>query len=210
MRPLRILTNRNIIDRLHTVAPFFSYDTDPYIIIDDNGRLKWIVDAYTTTNNFPYSQSFDGFNYIRNSVKAVIDAYDGDVTFYITDEADPIAKCYSNVYPNLFSKNELPKGIKEHIKYPELMFDIQAKVYGKYHTQNPTTFYNKNDIWTVAKERYGTAKEEKEIEVTAEVSSDTKWVCPLCGYVHTGTDAPKACPACLHDQAYFEVNAKNY
>ncbi len=159
----RILINRNIVERLKTVAPFFEYDADPYMVIDSDGTLKWVVDAYTTTEYFPYSQSYGEFNYIRNSVKAVIDAYNGDVTFYISDKNDPIARAYSEIYPTLFSSEEIPDGIKEHIKYPEYIFNVQANVYGKYHISNPTTFYNKNDMWVIAKERYGTATEEKEI-----------------------------------------------
>lgn len=159
----RILINRNITERLEKVAPFFKYDNDPYIVIDGDGGLKWIVDAYTTTNLYPYSQSVGEFNYIRNSVKAVVDAYSGEVKFYIADKTDPIVNAYSSVYPELFEKEELPDDLKKHIKYPEYMFDIQARVYGKYHISNPTVFYNKNDMWTIAKERYGTATEEKEI-----------------------------------------------
>ncbi len=159
----RILINRNIIERLKTVAPFFEYDSDPYIIIDDDGSLKWVVDAYTTTEFYPYSQSYGDFNYIRNSVKGVVDAYNGDVKFYITDENDPIVRNYRAIYPKLFSNDEIPDGIKAHLKYPEYMFKVQSDVYGKYHISNPTTFYNKNDMWVVAKERYGNATEPKEI-----------------------------------------------
>ncbi len=160
----RILINRNIINRVKTVAPFFKYDTDPYMIIDDEGNLKWVVDAYTTTEYYPYAQSYGGeFNYIRNSVKAVVDAYNGDITFYVADENDPIVRNYRAIYPQLFSDKEIPDGIKEHIKYPEYMFKVQSDMYGKYHISNPTTFYNKNDTWVVAKERYGNATEPKEI-----------------------------------------------
>ncbi|MBO4941749.1 MAG: UPF0182 family protein [Clostridia bacterium] len=159
----RILINRNIVERLKTVAPFFKYDTDPYMVIDSDGKLKWVVDAYTTSEYFPYSQSYGEFNYIRNSVKAIVDAYNGDVTFYISDKNDPIALVYSKIYPTLFSSEEIPDGIKEHIKYPEYIFNVQSNVYGKYHISNPTTFYNKNDMWVIAKERYGTATEEREI-----------------------------------------------
>lgn len=160
----RILFNRNIIDRVKTVAPFFKYDTDPYMVIDDDGSLKWVIDAYTTTKYYPYSQSYGGeFNYICNSVKAVVDAYNGDVTFYVADEDDPVVRNYRAIYPQLFSDKEIPDGIKEHIKYPEYMFKVQSDVYGKYHLSNPTTFYNKNDTWVVAKERYGNAAEPKEI-----------------------------------------------
>lgn len=160
----RILFNRNILERAKTVAPFFKYDTDPYMIIDDDGTLKWVIDAYTTTAGYPYSQSYGGeFNYIRNSVKAVVDAYNGDVTFYVSDESDPVVRSYRLIYPHLFADGEIPDGIKSHIKYPEYMFKVQSDVYGKYHISNPTTFYNKNDTWAVAKERYGNAAEPQDI-----------------------------------------------
>ncbi len=159
----RILINRNILSRLESVAPFLKFDNDPYMVIDDDGSLKWVVDAYTTTSYYPYSQSIGEYNYIRNSVKAVVDAYTGDTTFYIADKTDPLVLNYSKIYPQLFSTEEIPDGIKKHIKYPEYLFNIQSKVYGKYHISNPTTFYNKNDTWVVAKERYGTSTDEKEL-----------------------------------------------
>ena len=159
----RILINRNIVKRLQKVAPFLNYDNDPYMVIDKDGGLKWVVDAYTATNRYPYSQSSGDFNYIRNSVKAVVDAYSGEVSFYIADKNDPIAKAYASIYPDLFEKGDIPEDIKEHIKYPEFLFDIQARVYGKYHISNPTVFYNKNDSWVIAKERYGTSTDEHEI-----------------------------------------------
>ncbi len=159
----KILINRNIIQRLKTVAPFFEYDPDPYMVIDGEGRLKWIVDAYTTTEYFPYSQSSGEFNYIRNSVKAVVDAYDGTVLFYATDD-DPIARCYKAIYPDLFVEDEFPFDLRENVKYPEYLFDIQSRVFGKYHISNPTTFYNKNDTWVIAKEKYGTSTDEVEIK----------------------------------------------
>ncbi len=161
----RILINRDVVSRLKVVAPFLTYDNDPYMIIDGQGNLKWVVDAYTTTKLYPYSQKYsDGdFNYIRNSVKAVVDAYNGDVTFYISDESDPIVRTYAAMYPQLFSKDELPDDIKKHVKYPEYMFKIQSNMYGKYHISNPTTFYNKNDTWKIAQERYGNNTDAREI-----------------------------------------------
>lgn len=161
----RILINRDVVSRLETVAPFFAYDGDPYMIIDAQGRLKWVVDAYTTTNRYPYSQRYGerNFNYIRNSVKAVVDAYDGSVTFYISDSEDPIVATYASIYPNLFSEDDIPDDIKRHIKYPEYMFKIQSDMYGKYHISNPSTFYNKNDMWVIAQERYGSTTEAKEL-----------------------------------------------
>lgn len=159
----RILINRNIIERLRMAAPFLQYDNDPYMVIDGDGSLKWIVDAYTTTKYYPYAQNYGSFNYIRNSVKAVVDAYNGSVTFYIIDKNDPIAACYNSIYPELFSKDEMSDELKKHTKYPEYLFGVQSAMYGQYHISNPTSFYNKNDMWVVAKERYGTSSEEKEI-----------------------------------------------
>ncbi len=159
----RILINRNIVERLKIAAPFLNYDPDPYMVIDDDGSLKWIVDAYTTTSDYPYSQSYGEFNYIRNSIKAVVDAYNGDVTFYIVDKNDPIAMSYNSMYPDLFSKNDMPAGLKKYMKYPEYMFKVQSTVYGKYHISDPTVFYNKNDNWVVAKEKYGSTSEAKDI-----------------------------------------------
>lgn len=161
----RLLINRDVMSRLKIVAPFFTYDDDPYMIIDDEGKLKWIVDAYTTTSAYPYSQKYGdrGFNYIRNSVKAVVDAYSGDVAFYISDDDDPIVHAYESIYPELFVKGEIPDDIKEHIKFPEYMFKVQSDVYGKYHISNPSTFYNKNDMWSIAQERYGNTSEAKEL-----------------------------------------------
>lgn len=159
----KILINRNITERLQKVAPFLRYDSDPYIIIDGEGRLKWIVDAYTETSEYPYSQRVGWQNYIRNSVKAVVDAYDGDVKLYISDKDDPIIMAYNKMYPNLFEKDELPEDIKEHIKFPEYLFKIQSEIYAKYHIDNPTAFYNKNDMWVVANEKYGSANEERSV-----------------------------------------------
>lgn len=160
----KILINRNIVERIKKVAPFFEYDKDPYMIIDKDGKLKWIVDAYTSSINFPYAQYYGDKNYIRNSVKVVVDAYEGDVKFYISDKDDPIALMYKNAYPDLFETEELGEDIKEHIKYPEYLFSIQADIYSKYHIDNPTAFYNKNDMWVIAKEKYGiSANEERTV-----------------------------------------------
>lgn len=151
----RMLINRNIIERVKTVAPFLAIDNDPHIVITDEGKLVWVVDAYTTTDKFPYSQPYEAeFNYIRNSVKITIDAYDGTTKFYIIDNSDPIVNAYSSIYPQLFEKEELPDEIFERTKYPENLFVIQAKMYQRYHTSSPTIFYNKSDMYTVASEKY--------------------------------------------------------
>ncbi|MBQ2754334.1 MAG: UPF0182 family protein, partial [Clostridia bacterium] len=149
----KLLINRNIYDRLNEVAPFFTYDQDPYIIVDNGGRLKWVVDVYTTSEWYPYSQYTGSYNYIRNSAKAVVDAYGGTVDFYITDYSDPIILSYEKTYPSLFSSTPMPEDIKNHVKYPEFLFKIQSNLYKTYHTDSIYDFYNKTDIFATAKER---------------------------------------------------------
>lgn len=150
----KILPNRNILERVKKVAPFFEYDENPYLLIDDSGRLKWIIDAYATSEYYPYAQKYGKFNYIRNSAKAVVDAYDGSVTFYITDESDPIVQTYKKIYPSLFSSEPIPQDLKRHIRYPEKLFKIQAEMYKQYHITDAHVFYNKSDVWDIAKEKY--------------------------------------------------------
>jgi len=146
----KILINRNIIDRAKKIAPFLTYDSDPYIVIN-NGRLCWIIDAYATTNRYPFSQPQGGVNYIRNSVKVVIDAVDGKPEFYIVDKNDPIVNSYSKMFPGLFKSSEfIPSGIKEHFKYPEGLFTVQCNVLGKYHITDSGVFYNGDDVWSIA------------------------------------------------------------
>lgn len=133
-------------------------DNDPYIVID-NGKLYWIQDAYTVTGNFPYSQKFGKINYIRNSVKIVLNAYDGDVTYYVIDKNDPLMKVYSNIFPNQFKDfNDFPEGLKAHIRYPEDLFKIQSEIYNTYHMNDPIVFYNKEDAWQIPYEIYGTGQ----------------------------------------------------
>ncbi|MBU3161731.1 UPF0182 family protein [Clostridium frigoris] len=146
----KILIDRNIIERAKKIAPFLTYDNDPYIVIN-GGRLYWIVDAYTTSNRYPYSQPQDGKNYIRNSVKVVIDALDGTPDFYIIDKNDPIVNSYSKIFPKLFKSSEMiPSGIKEHFKYPESLFSLQSDLLEKYHITDPGVFYNGDDVWSIA------------------------------------------------------------
>ncbi|WP_027626477.1 UPF0182 family protein [Clostridium lundense] len=150
-RDSRILLNRNIIDRVNKIAPFLVYDKDPYITIY-NDRLYWIIDAYTTSNRYPYSQPYNNINYIRNSVKVVVDALDGDVSFYIVDKNDPIVMSYSKIFKNLFKDfNTLPEGIRQHFKYPEDIFKIQCNVLEKYHMTDPMAFLNGDDLWEISK-----------------------------------------------------------
>ncbi|MBU5449875.1 UPF0182 family protein [Acetivibrio sp. MSJd-27] len=153
----KILINRNVLERVSKVAPFLEVDNDPYMVINEEGKLKWVVNCYTTSSEFPYSQpvSFNGrpINYIRDSVKAVVDAYDGTVDFYITDPNDPIVQTYKKIYPRFFNENPLPADIASHLQYPEKMFKVQSTVFKKYHTTNTDTFYNRTDVWEYCKEK---------------------------------------------------------
>ncbi len=146
----RVLFYRDIRERLGHVAPFLRFDNDPYVVISE-GRLFWIADAYTTSNRYPYSQPVgDGINYIRNSVKAVVDAYHGHVQLYIADEGDPLIQTYARIFPNtLRPLSEMPAGLREHLRYPEDIFKAQLHVYSTYHMDNPQVFYNREDQWTV-------------------------------------------------------------
>lgn len=150
----RVLLYRNIHDRVQKIAPFLRYDQDPYIVIND-GRLFWIQDAYTLTNRFPYSDPHGNINYIRNSVKVVIDAYNGDVSMYIVDPEDPMVQTYSKIFPTLFKPlEEMPEGLRAHIRYPEHLFQVQAQVFTQYHVTDPNVFYNREDLWQIPREKY--------------------------------------------------------
>ena len=138
----KILINRNIMERAKTIAPFLTYDKDPYIVIQ-GGKLYWILDAYTTSNKYPFSEPHDNINYIRNSVKVVVDSFNGDINFYISDKNDPIIKSYSKIFKGLFKDiDELPSEFVEHFRYPEEIFNIQCSTLGKYHIKDPEVFYN--------------------------------------------------------------------
>jgi uncharacterized membrane protein (UPF0182 family) len=175
----RILFHRQIRDRVHTIAPFLNLDDDPYITLI-NGQLFWIIDAYTTSSYFPYSEHFDaredieyikgdrnrlletnagwqlhGKNYVRNSVKAFINAYSGEVELYIFDDSDPIIKVWSNILPKVFkSKDQIPESYRQHIRYPADFLLVQGLMYAKYHMTDPTVFYNQEDLWIRATEKY--------------------------------------------------------
>ncbi len=175
----RIMFHRQIVDRVKLLAPFLKFDNDPYIVLD-NGKLYWMIDAYTTSDYYPYSEPFasdeaigygegndgkslnsnineifNGNNYIRNSVKVVVNAYDGSVDFYVFDNNDPLIKVWSKIYPGLFKpKSEMTKGMLAHIRYPVDMLLTQGIIYEKYHMTDPTVFYNQEDIWVRATEKY--------------------------------------------------------
>jgi len=162
----RIIINRNIEERVQKIMPYLSYEDDPYMTVAD-GRLYWIVDAYTTSAYYPYSEPYSGdvgsTNYIRNSVKVVVDAYNGDISYYITDPDDPIAKTMQKIYPNLFKNlNQMPDSIRQHIRYPNTLFRIQANVYTKYHMNDVKVFYQDEDLWDIAHQIYGTKEKEME------------------------------------------------
>ncbi|MYI74786.1 MAG: UPF0182 family protein, partial [Acidobacteria bacterium] len=146
----RILYHRNIADRVGTIAPFLRYDSDPYLVIAD-GRLFWIRDAYTATGDYPYATPIGGsINYIRNSVKVVIDAYNGTTTFYLAQPDDPLAAALGNVFPGLLQPlDAMPPGLRSHVRYPEGIFALQAATYSTYHMTNPAVFYNREDEWEV-------------------------------------------------------------
>jgi len=151
----RILIRRNVRDRVAALAPFLTYDQDPYIVVGDDGRLSWVMDAFTSSDTYPYSvhRNVDNtsLNYMRNSVKVVIDAYDGTTTFYVFDNNDPILAAYRGIFPGLFKDaSSMPAWLHKHLRYPELLLSLQAEVYGLYHMTNPEVFYNREDLWTVA------------------------------------------------------------
>ena len=163
----RIMYNRRIDARIRLIAPFLDYDADPYLVVS-GGKLYWIQDAYTTSNMYPYSRRYKHFknkrlNYIRNSVKVTIDAYNGDVSFYIIDESDPIVKTYSKIFPDLFKPfNEMAADLRRHIRYPKDLFKIQVGTYKTYHMEDVQVFYNQEDLWQVPDELYGDSRQEME------------------------------------------------
>ncbi len=149
----RILYYRNIKERVAKIAPFLTFDRDPYAVVAD-GKIYWIADAYTTSNRYPYSQPlpFNGgqVNYMRNSVKAVVDAYDGSVVFYLADTEDPIIRTYAKIFPKTFRPlSEMPKSLGSHLRYPEDIFTLQTTIYATYHMDDPQIFYNKEDQWEI-------------------------------------------------------------
>jgi uncharacterized protein len=147
----RVMIYRDIGGRVRQAAPFLRFDRDPYLIVSEDGRLVWMVDGYTTGDRYPYAQPVrGGYNYIRNSVKATVDAYDGTVTYYIADPSDPIVQTYAKAFPGLLKPlAEMPKDLQRHVRYPEDLFAVQARMYATYHMQDPQVFYNKEDLWTI-------------------------------------------------------------
>ena len=145
----RVLYNREIGSRARAALPFLTFDQDPYIVVADNGQLKWMLDAYTTTSRYPYSQRLsNGTSYMRNSVKVVIDAYDGTIDAYIIDAADPLAATYAKIFPEIFKPgSEMPPDMRTHMRYPTDLFAVQTALYATYHMDSPETFYHREDQW---------------------------------------------------------------
>ena len=153
----RLLMRRNIRERLETVAPFLTFDSDPYIVVTKEGQLVWMVDGFTTSDSYPYARHYrlgnQRLNYMRNSIKATVDAYDGTVSLYVFDADDPVIASYRGLFPSLFrDASEMSDDLRSHVRYPELMLEMQAAVYGLYHMTTPDVFYNREDLWTVASE----------------------------------------------------------
>ena len=158
----KIVTKRNVIERAKTIMPYLQYDENPYTVIKEDGRIVWVLDAYTVSNNYPFSQTTlvqqnknttkkEAINYIRNSVKVIIDAYDGTVDFYLTDKTDPIAMAYNNMYEGLFkSQEEIPSDISSHFVYPKYLYDIQSQVLKLYHNVTADVLYRGDDEWSIA------------------------------------------------------------
>jgi uncharacterized membrane protein (UPF0182 family) len=164
----QLLMHRSIGDRLPLIAPFLRFDKDPYLVVDGTGNLVYVQDAFTTSDQFPHAQGFDptalpvgandvhtglgndAFNYIRNSVKIVMNAYDGSMTFYVADQSDPLIRAWEGVFPTLFRPlSELPSDLVPHLRVPEELFDVQTRVFGTYHVTDPATFFSRNDLWEV-------------------------------------------------------------
>lgn len=184
----KIILHKNIMERVKKIAPFLRYDKDPYMVISNN-QLYWIIDGYTVSDKFPFSQPTDNINYIRNSVKVVVDAYNGTTNFYIVDEQDPIAATYSKIFPELFKKSsELSEDLRAHFRYPQDLFEIQCNVLGKYHVTDPGVFYNGDDVWSIAQDKEKVEEEQKANEasyVTMKLPNSSKEEMVILEYFNT-------------------------
>ena len=165
----RLMFRRQIDERVRTIFPNLLYDGDPYLVIT-GGRMYWMMDAYTVSGRYPYSEPVSiseglDINYVRNSMKIVVDAYEGTVSFYIADSTDPVIRTYARIFPSVFKPlSAMPASLREHVRYPELIFRIQTEVLKKYHMQDPQVFYNRSDLWDIPNEIVGTSSEEQPVE----------------------------------------------
>ena len=165
----RLLMRRNLGERVQELAPFLTLDPDPYIVVGEDGRIYWLMDAFTASDSYPYARRYplgdERINYIRNSVKIAIDAYTGATTFYVFDTQDPIIAAYRAVFPGLFTDvSAMPPALRKHVRYPELLLAAQAAVYGLYHMTNPDVFYNREDLWSVATQVDSTDQRQQVME----------------------------------------------
>ena len=173
----RMMIRRKVLDRLDALAGFIAWDTDPYLTLTGEGRLVWMVDGYTSTNVHPYSravqlENIGETNYLRNAVKATIDAYDGDVHLYLFDPADPIIEAYTRLFPRLFTPaSEMPPELRAHVRYPEVLFRTQAEIYRTFHMRDPEAFYNKEDLWDLARNVYGQTGQPETVTPTYVVAT---------------------------------------
>jgi hypothetical protein len=174
----RMMIYRNVQARLVHIAGFLRWDPDPYLVITDDGRLVWMVDGYTTSLSHPYSAVLpvngvdEGANYIRNAVKATVDAYTGQVTLYVFDPSDPIIQAYQKLFPDLFHPaSEMPADLRRHARYPEAMFRTQAEAYRIFHMRDPQVFYNKEDIWEVARDLFSQTGQPEPIKPTYVIAT---------------------------------------
>jgi uncharacterized protein len=165
----RLLMRRNLRERVEALAPFLTLDVDPYVVVGEDGRIYWLMDAFTTSDTYPYARRYrlgdERINYIRNSVKVLIDAYTGATTFYVFDTEDPVILAYRAIFPGLFADaSAMPPALRKHVRYPELLIRVQAAVYGLYHMTNPDVFYNREDLWSVATEIGSTDQRQQIME----------------------------------------------
>jgi hypothetical protein len=173
----RMMIRRDVAERVRAVGRFLDWDPDPYMVITESGRLVWVVDAYTASQAHPYSPTVQAaeigrVNYVRNSVKATVDAYDGTTTLYVFDEQDPIVLAYRRIFPRLFKpESEMPADVRAHVRYPEMMFRIQAEIYRTFHMRDPQAFYNKEDVWDLARQTSGQAGRPQPVTPTYIVAS---------------------------------------
>jgi uncharacterized membrane protein (UPF0182 family) len=174
----RMMIHRNVQERLHYLAGFLDWEHDPYLVITDDGRLVWMVDGYTTSQLHPYSATIpvaglpDGANYIRNAVKATVDAYNGKISLYVFDPSDPIIQSYQHLFPKLFlPASDMPADLRRHARYPEALFQAQAEAYRTFHMRDPQVFYNKEDIWDIAHNLSGQSGQPENVQATYVVAT---------------------------------------
>jgi uncharacterized membrane protein (UPF0182 family) len=169
----RALIHRNIREIVDGVAPFLVYDKDPYMVVNSEGRLFWIMDAFTESANYPFSRHYQAgdkkVNYIRNSVKVVIDAYNGSAKFYVFDANDPLIQSYRSIFPSLFQdQKEMPADLRAHVRYPETLIKTQAEVFALYHTQDTNSFFQREDLWNVARQQAPSQDKQQPVEQSME------------------------------------------